>query len=156
MIESVDVSQKSDASAPPKSGLVRSISNWLVRVFMPDDADALARQAWLERRFQSAIISILTAGVIWVVSTLVSVSSTLNVVRHSMEEMAIRLDGTTRADVAQHEFAEINRRLDTHDATDLRRDAATNAVERRVDRIEYVIEREHHIDLRAKNPEGFK
>ena len=134
-------------AAPRRAGIMRRISNWLVRVFMPDDADALARQAWLERRLQSALITLLTGGIAWVVGTLWSVSGTVSQMGQRFEDLAIRVDGTYRSDVARRDRDEILRRLDLSDAADRRHEASINAVERRVDRVEYVIEREHRIEL---------
>lgn len=130
--------------------MLRRFTDWLVRCFMPDDADALARQAWLERKLQSGLGSLVFAGVIWGVSTLSGTVNALVRLTERLDAISIRLDGTYSADVAARDMADIRRRLDSADATDRRHEATLDAVTRRVDRVEFVIEREHHIDMRPK------
>lgn len=138
------------ASAVRKSRILRRFTDWLVRCFMPVDADALARQAWLERKLLSGLVSLVFAGVIWGVSTLSGTVNALVRLTERLDAITIRLDGTYSASDATRDMADLRRRLDGADATDRRHDASLESVARRVDRVEFVIEREHHIDMRPK------
>ncbi len=111
---------------------------------MPDDDATLARQAWLDRKINSALIYLCTAAVVWIAGTIMSVPN----LAAKIDAMSIKIDGTYRADVARRDIDEITRRLDSGDAADRRHDLALDAVRSRVDRIEYVIEREHRIEFR--------
>lgn len=135
-----------------RPGALRRLANWIVARFMPDDATELARRNWLNRQITSVLLYLCTAGVIWIVTTLASVRS----IAERLDVIAIALDGTYRADVARRDIEGITRRLDLSDAADRRHETSIDAVARRVDRVEYIIQREHHVDLRGISPAPYE
>ncbi len=127
-----DSAHSVDTSTP---GPLRRAASGLLDRFVPTDERQRARGSWLERKFQSAMLSIMVAAIIWGVGRLASI----DVLSHDVQELKVVVASFYSADLARRDREETDRHLASADA---RTDAISSrlaGVERRVDRVEYVL-----------------
>ena len=123
--------------------LAQRIGDKLARS-MPDDAEQVARKSWIERRAQSILLGVITSIVsglfIAVVVAFASVPGDIRELRRSNDTITFQIAGMLRADEANRMIADVRERGTQRDARLDKHDAALARLQRRVERVEYVID----------------
>jgi uncharacterized protein YoxC len=91
--------------------------------------DTAARKVQWERRFQSAMLTIAVAGVIWVVQTLANVDKGMAAILPRINTIEVQISGMYRATDARRDVADMTARIGT---TEQR----VERIESRLDRVE--------------------
>lgn len=73
------------------------------------------RVSW-ERRFQSVMITLVAAAIVWGVQTLVSVDKTQSLVVNRLDLVEIRQAGAIERREAQRDHSDIHKRIDSTDS----------------------------------------
>lgn len=125
-----------DTVSAKKKSLVRRLCTRAVDALVPSDDDARERGRWIERKLQSLMLTLATCAILWGVHQLASIDRIAN----KVDELSIQLDGTYRADMARRDMQYLAQRIDAGDARDAEYDKRLDTVERRIDRVEYVLD----------------
>lgn len=89
------------------------------------------RTQW-ERRFQSVMITLVAAGIVWGVQTLVSVDTELAVSVQRIDQVEIVVAGMYRRDDARRDVADLRERVERMAGVDDQQTAALQDIQARV------------------------
>lgn len=89
------------------------------------------RTQW-ERRFQSVMITLVAAGIVWGVQTLVSVDTKLAVSVQRIDQVEIVVAGMYRRDDARRDVADLRERVERMAGVDDQQTAALQDIQARV------------------------
>lgn len=108
---------------------------------MTDDEIQVERRkfdhrAQIHRWFQSAMVSLLVAAVIWGVQTLANLDKSVAAIVPRMDNIEIQASSAYRATDAKRDFADLVRRIDTGDARDAAHDTTLQSLDHRVTKLE--------------------
>jgi len=93
-------------------------------------------RAQIHRWFQSAIVSLLVAAVIWGVQTLANLDKSVAAIVPRMDSIEIQASAAYRATDAKRDFADLVRRIDNGDIRDNGHDQALLSLDHRVTKLE--------------------
>lgn len=108
------VEQQQPPPHKPKSWLRRAASR-AVDLMFPDDADVRERGRWIERKFQSVMLGIMTSAIVWGVVTLTNVDKSQALTAVKLQDIEIRIAGAYPAAEAKRDVEFTRLRLDTID-----------------------------------------
>lgn len=100
-------------------------------VLTTDQRRHIDRRTRWERRFQSVMITICAAGVVWVVQTLVSVDKNQAISASRLERVEIMQSGMYTARDAKRDVADMTRRIETNEKSIIGLDSRLQRVEAR-------------------------
>jgi len=100
-------------------------------VLTTDQRRRIDRRTRWERRFQSVMITLCAAGVVWVVQTLVSVDKNQAISASRLERVEIMQSGMYTARDAKRDVADMTRRIEQNEQSIIGIDGRLKAVEGR-------------------------
>lgn len=100
-------------------------------VLTTDQRRHIDRRTRWERRFQSVMITLCAAGVVWVVQTLVSVDKNQAISASRLERVEIMQSGMYTARDAKRDVADMTRRIETNEKSIIGLDSRLQRVEAR-------------------------
>lgn len=100
-------------------------------VLTTDQRRRIDRRTRWERRFQSVMITLCAAGVMWVVQTLVSVDKNQAISASRLERVEIMQSGMYTARDAKRDVADMTRRIETNEKSIIGIDSRLQRVEAR-------------------------
>lgn len=100
-------------------------------VLTTDQRRRIDRRTRWERRFQSVMITLCAAGVMWVVQTLVSVDKNQAISASRLERVEIMQSGMYTARDAKRDVADMTRRIETNEKSIIGLDSRLQRVEAR-------------------------
>lgn len=100
-------------------------------VLTADQRRRIDRRTRWERRFQSVMITLCAAGVVWVVQTLVSVDKNQAISASRLERVEIMQSGMYTARDAKRDVADMTRRIETNEKSIIGLDSRLQRVEAR-------------------------
>jgi len=100
-------------------------------VLTTDQRRRIDRRTRWERRFQSVMITLCAAGVVWVVQTLVSVDKNQAISASRLERVEIMQSGMYTARDAKRDVADMTRRIETNEKSIIGLDSRLQRVEAR-------------------------
>lgn len=100
-------------------------------VLTTDQRRRIDRRTRWERRFQSVMITLCAAGVVWVVQTLVSVDKNQAISASRLERVEIMQSGMYTARDAKRDVADMTRRIETNEQSIIGLDSRLQRVEAR-------------------------
>lgn len=100
-------------------------------VLTTDQRRRIDRRTRWERRFQSVMITLCAAGVVWVVQTLVSVDKNQAISASRLERVEIMQSGMYTARDAKRDVADMTRRIETNEKSIIWIDSRLQRVEAR-------------------------
>lgn len=100
-------------------------------VLTTDQRRRIDRRTRWERRFQSVMITLCAAGVVWVVQTLVSVDKNQAISASRLERVEIMQSGMYTARDAKRDVADMTRRIETNEQSIIGIDSRLQRVEAR-------------------------
>ena len=100
-------------------------------VLTTDQRRRIDRRTRWERRFQSVMITLCAAGVVWVVQTLVSVDKNQAISASRLERVEIMQSGMYTARDAKRDVADMTRRIVTNEQSIIGIDSRLQRVEAR-------------------------
>lgn len=100
-------------------------------VLTTDQRRRIDRRTRWERRFQSVMITLCAAGVVWVVQTLVSVDKNQAISASRLERVEIMQSGMYTARDAKRDVADMTRRIETNEKSIIGIDSRLQRVEAR-------------------------
>ncbi len=100
-------------------------------VLTTDQRRHIDRRTRWERRFQSVMITLCAAGVVWVVQTLVSVDKNQAISASRLERVEIMQSGMYTARDAKRDVADMTRRIETNEKSIIGIDSRLQRVEAR-------------------------
>lgn len=100
-------------------------------VLTTDQRRRIDRRTRWERRFQSVMITLCAAGVVWGVQTLVSVDKNQAISASRLERVEIMQSGMYTARDAKRDVADMTRRIETNEQSIIGLDSRLQRVEAR-------------------------
>lgn len=100
-------------------------------VLTTDQRRRIDRRTRWERRFQSVMITLCAAGVVWGVQTLVSVDKNQAISASRLERVEIMQSGMYTASDAKRDVADMTRRIETNEKSIIGLDSRLQRVEAR-------------------------
>ncbi len=100
-------------------------------VLTTDQRRRIDRRTRWERRFQSVMITLCAAGVVWGVQTLVSVDKNQAISASRLERVEIMQSGMYTARDAKRDVADMTRRIETNEKSIIGLDSRLQRVEAR-------------------------
>lgn len=100
-------------------------------VLTTDQRRRIDRRTRWERRFQSVMITLCAAGVVWAVQTLVSVDKNQAISASRLERVEIMQSGMYTARDAKRDVADMTRRIETNEKSIIGLDSRLQRVEAR-------------------------
>lgn len=100
-------------------------------VLTTDQRRHIDRRTRWERRFQSVMITLCAAGVVWVVQTLLSVDKNQAISASRLERVEIMQSGMYTARDAKRDVADMTRRIETNEKSIIGIDSRLQRVEAR-------------------------
>ena len=130
------MSNADDNTNPHSPGMLSRGVTHVIDMLIPEPGDKRERGRWVERKLQSFLLTLMLLAVLWAAGKIALIDS----INDKIATMQVQLDGTYRADVATRDMQDLRRRIDLGDVRDREYDQRLDTAERRIDRIEYVLD----------------
>lgn len=98
-----------------RKSLVRRVFARTVDVLIPTDEHVRERGKWIERKFQSLMLGLMTSAIFWGVVTLTNLDKAYAITAAKLQDIEIRIAGAYPAAEAKRDIEVTKLRLDTLD-----------------------------------------